>query len=117
MKNVYNLLVQSSDDEAERLTHYKGVLLDSAEIIPLSAEILMVAVDCETRLNLQPQDAVVYASALGHLQQRQGGQTSCFLNKNARDFDKPEIKAELARHGCSLIYRFDQGLGYIRSAL
>ena len=60
--------------------------------------------------------AVVYASVLSHLARSKPPQ-SCFLNRNARDFDQPDIVAELQRHGCTMIPSFDHGHRYLRSRI
>lgn len=116
VQDVYELLTQSSEQERERFARYRSLFLEKAEIVPLTSQILVAATLCEQHFDLRPQDAVVYATTLGHLQQQQPP-AACFLNRNTKDFNKPEIKKELANHHCSLIYRFDQGLQFIRSQL
>jgi len=64
---------------------------------------------------LEPHDAIVYASVLSHLE-RSAGVASCFLNADAKDFDDPNLVAELAGHHCKLIFRFDDGLQYLSHA-
>ena len=115
IQNIDELLTQTYREERARFIQYRQTLLETAEIIPLTAETLAHAARNETRLGLTTPDAVVYASTLSHLQQHDA--PSCFLNRNARDFDNPQIKAELAGLQCFLIYRFDQGVAFVRSQI
>lgn len=46
--------------------------------------------------------------------QETGELESCFLNKNTKDFDNPDIVEELDRHHCKMLPRFDQGYDFIR---
>ena len=45
---------------------------------------------------LSPQDALVYAAVLSHLQRVRPAQ-SCFLNRNYKDFGDPHIVEQLGR--------------------
>jgi hypothetical protein len=89
-------------------------LLKACEIISLDTSILAAATGYQADHDLSPQDALVYASVLSHLK-RSAPPESCFMNRNARDFDDPDIVDELKRHSCVLIPRFDDGLGYVRN--
>ncbi len=107
------LLIDSADEEAKRLEEVRARLLNSCEVIPLEASTLTAAALHQVKHDLSPQDALVYASVLSHLTQSAPRQ-SCFLNRNTRDFDDPDIFDELKRHGCALIPRFDDGFEYVR---
>lgn len=108
------LLIDSADEEAKRLEEVRSRLLKTCEIIPLDASILTAAVRYQIDHDLAPQDALVYASVLSHLT-RSVQPDSCFLNRNSKDFDDPDIVDELKRHTCTLIPRFDDGLAHVRS--
>ncbi len=58
------------------------------------------------------QGSVVYASVLTHLQSVHS-ENSCFLNRNSRDFDDPDIEATLNVNNCKMLFRFDRGFEYI----
>jgi hypothetical protein len=62
-----------------------------------------------------PQDAVVFASVLSHLETATG--EKCFLNRNAGDFADPDVVAILSRNQCKLLLSFQHGLEYIQSRL
>jgi hypothetical protein len=106
--------VQSSEEERKRFAEYRDRLLSVAEIIPLTSKILKEASGHEEDFDFSPQDALVYASVITHMRQIQPA-TSCFLNKNSKDFDSPDILAGLAALNCRLISKFDDGLSFIRA--
>ena len=59
-----------------------------------------------------------YASCedVSHLKQS-GAPQSCFLNKNSRDFDDPDLVEELNTYNCKLLPRFDIGYQFILSQI
>ena len=107
------ILVDSETDELSRLNLMRRRLLHVTETIPLDAEILARASGLEASCKLSAQDAVVLASVCSHLGRHRPAR-SCFLNRNRKDFDKPEITNELKPYGCKLFFHFDLGLQYIR---
>jgi hypothetical protein len=109
-------LVQSSEEEKRRFADYRNRLLGAVDIIPLTNGILKAASNYEEPFDLVPQDALVYASVITHMRQSQPAR-ACFLNKNSKDFNNPDILAELASFNRRLISKFDDGLGFIRSHL
>ncbi|TVP67030.1 MAG: PIN domain-containing protein [Nodularia sp. (in: Bacteria)] len=116
IQDIARLLVQSSEEERQRFVAYRDRLLKSAEVISLSADILREAATSEDPYDLSPQDALVYSSVISHLRQNQS-QVSCFLNRNSKDFDNPDIVDQLNRFNCRMIPRFDHGYGFIKSQL
>lgn len=108
------LLIDSADEEAKRLEEVRRRLLASSQVVPLDTDCLSAATRYQERHDLSPQDSMVYASVIAHLA-RSGRAESCFLNRNSKDFDDPDLVDELQQHGCKLIPRFDDGLDHIRS--
>jgi hypothetical protein len=106
--------VQSNEEERNRFIKYRERLLNVAEIVPLNTEILKEAVSSETTYDLTPQDALVYASVIHHLQLSQPLQ-ACFLNLNIKDFNSPEIVDALKKLNCRMIARFDDGYSFLQS--
>jgi hypothetical protein len=75
----------------------------------------------QSNRGLDPQDALVYASVLGHLGREgtagsPGEQHSCFVTRYS-DFADDDVRADLEGLGCKLLFRFDAALGYVRSCL
>ncbi len=115
-QEITNLLIQSVEEEKKRLDTTLTDLLDFANIIPIEAEIIRAAIGFQNSLNLSPQDALVYASVIAHLEQA-SPKPKCFLTKNAKDFVNPDIMDQLKTHQCKLLTRFEDGLGYINKNL
>jgi predicted nucleic acid-binding protein len=111
-QNLTALLIDSADEEAKRLEETRSLLSRTAEIIPLDGAILAIATRYQLAHDLSPQDALVYATVLSHLTQS-GALQSCFLNKNSKDFDDPDLVEELNTYNCRLLPRFDIGYQFI----
>jgi len=116
IEDIPMLLMQINEEEKQRFVQYRERLLESADIIALTADILSDAANYEVVYGLEPQDAIVYASVISHLRQYQP-QVSCFLNRNTRDFDDPDISNEVNQFNCRMIWKFDQGYNFIQSQL
>jgi len=114
ISDIASLLVQSNDEEKARLEQYRQRLLAITTIIALTSAILVNGSQYEKQYSLSPQDAIVYASVMDHLRQ-EPQIMSCFLNKNTKDFDNPDIVDELEKIEGKMIPRFDQGYEYIRT--
>jgi len=112
IQDIANLLSQSILDEKQRFNQFLLRILDIAEVIPLTADILRVGEQSESLHRLRPQDAIVYASVINHLRQSITSE-SCFLNRNSHDFDTPNILQELTQYNCRMIPLFDQGYHFI----
>jgi hypothetical protein len=108
------LLIESADEEAKRLEATRARLLRTAHIVPLEVPILETASHYQIALDLSPQDALVYTSVIVHLQHSNSLQ-SCFLNRNSKDFDDPELVEELNNYNCKLLPHFNAGYQFILS--
>lgn len=111
-QDITSLLIDSAEEEARRLMEVRSRLLRVAEVIPLDSSICLAAAEHQAQHGFSPQDALIYATVLSHLS-RWSPSRSCFLNKDSRGFNDPDILAEMAPQGCKLLTRFDHGLQYI----
>lgn len=109
-------LVASAKFEREGVRRAVSTILQSAEVIPLNADILRVAASMEPEYDLSGQDSIVLASILAHLS-LDAPVESCFLNRNARDFDDPDIRDRLEAFRCKFFAKFDAGLAYIATRI
>ena len=114
LRRLTGLLVRSAEEERTGLQAAMQEILDAAELIPLDADVVREAGRIEASLGLSPQDAIVLASVLKHLNAIQP-EKSCFLNRNTKDFDNPDVVTRLQDLGCRLLPRFDTGLDYIEA--
>lgn len=109
-------LVSSQQEQKQKLDAVIKKILKVCQIIPLTAEILTEAIKYQSEYNLEPQDSIVYASVLEHMSKSDERQR-CFLNRNSKDFDDPDIKESLNSYNCLMLFRFDNGIGYVKSKL
>ncbi len=70
---------------------------------------------------MSPPDALVYSSVLSHLNgtalsSRRHEAPHCFVTRDS-DFTDDDIRGDLEGLGCKILFRFDAGLGYVRSRL
>ncbi|NJM74595.1 MAG: DUF4935 domain-containing protein [Acaryochloridaceae cyanobacterium RU_4_10] len=114
IQDIANLIVKSNEEEHDRFIQYRERLLNTGEIVALTADILAEAASHEATYDLTPQDALVYASVIDHLRRYQP-QQACFLNRNSKDFDRPDIIDELKQLNCRMIPRFDRGYRFLQS--
>jgi len=111
-----SVLIRSADQERNGLQRAIGGLLRTAEVIPLDGGIVTSAGELQTAFAMSGQDAIVLASVLRHLEETKPME-SCFLNRNSRDFDDPDVRERLERFGCRLFARFDHGSQFILAHL
>lgn len=116
LQNVTGLLVRSLQEEKNRFRRTVDKLLAVSEIIPLEARVLLDADRYQIDHDLSVQDSVVYASVLTHLR-ASTSTDKCFLNRNRKDFDDPDIEETLNTNGCKMLFSFDKGYGYISSRI
>ena len=116
IQKLLNILLQSTEDEMKRFENVKNDLIKFAEIIPLNAEIMQYSTTHRKTHDLSPQDAIVYASVLHHLQQTKP-EIACFLNKNSKDFDDPDILDILEEYRCKMLSRFTHGYQFITNKI
>lgn len=110
--SITALLVDASEFERRGVRRVLGELLGIAEVIPLSADAVRFAEDLQGRFGLSGQDSIVLSCVLGDLRARRPD-ASCFLNRNFRDFDDADVRAELMAFRCMFFPNFDRGRGYI----
>jgi predicted nucleic acid-binding protein len=116
IQDLADLILQSNEEEQERFTRCRDQLLNIGAVIALTADILVEAASCETIYDLERQDALVYVSVMSHLEREQP-QQACFLNRNSKDFDSPDIVNALDRLNCRMIPRFDHGYTFLQAQL
>ena len=114
VQEITSLIVRSMAEEQSRLDDVLGRLLDCADTIPLNSAIFDSAAEYRVASGMSPQDSIVLASILHHLE-TVSPPSSCFLNKNSRDFADPDIVAALESRNCKVLFKFSTGLDYLRS--
>lgn len=113
---LVSILIRSAEHEREGLQHAITALLNTAAVIPLDSSILSSAGELQVGLGMSGQDAIVLASVLRHLQDNSPAE-SCFLSRNSRDFDDPDVRDRLDQFGCRYFAQFDHAVQFIRARL
>ncbi|HWX41618.1 MAG TPA: PIN domain-containing protein [Blastocatellia bacterium] len=111
-----SFLIDSGDDEKQRLDNAMDKMLGAAQVIPIGRDTVRAAINYQNTLTLSPQDSIVYASIIAHLAQTDRD-SAAFVTKNSKDFANPDIKAELASYGCILFSTFARCLSYVRGII
>jgi hypothetical protein len=106
------VLIKSAQLEREGLRGTISEILRTADVITLDAAILRSAADMQVEYGMSGQDSIVLASVLAHLNLHSPPE-SCFLNRNSRDFDDPDVRERLETGGCKFFANFEDGLRYV----
>jgi len=106
------VLIASAQFEREGVRDTISELLKTAHVIALDAVTLKSAADIQAEYGISGQDAIVLASVLAHLERHKPPE-SCFLNRNSKDFDDPDVRERLESRGCKFFAKFEDGLRYI----
>lgn len=113
---LITILIQSADQERDGLQRAVAGLVQTAEIIPLDGGVITDAGNLQSTFAMSGQDAIVFAAVLRHLEQTTPTE-SCFLNRNTKDFDDPDVQERLDRLGCRFFGRFDDGCKFVLARL
>ncbi|MDE2886865.1 MAG: PIN domain-containing protein [Gemmatimonadota bacterium] len=111
-----SILIRSGEEEKRRLDETLEGILQTVEVIPVGLNVMSAAISLQEKLNLSPQDSIVYASVLDHLNAK-SRERCCFITRNSRDFANPHIEHELSSRDCLLLTKFADGMGYVRRHL
>ena len=110
------LLIRSADRERAGLQDAIDRMLKAAQVIPLDSGVFYQAGEIQVDFDMSAQDSIVLASVVRHLAETKPTE-SCFLNRNTKDFDDPNVREMLDEFGCRFFGRFDDGLNYIEAHL
>ena len=109
-----SLLIQSAEQERDGLQRAITNLLTTAQVIPLDSTVLVYGGELQANLGMSGQDAIVLASVVRHLQNTTPPE-SCFLSRNSRDFDDPDVRDRLDQFKCRYFADFDEALQYVKT--
>jgi predicted nucleic acid-binding protein len=110
------ILIRSAEHERAGLERTVEEMLKTADVIPLDSGIFHQASAIQLGLDMSAQDSIVLASIVSHLSETKPAE-SCFLNRNTKDFDDPNVREMLDAFGCKFFARFDDGLRYVEAHL
>jgi hypothetical protein len=104
--------VEESAFEAVRIR-----LAACTRVLPLTSEVLDRASAARLDHELAGQDSVVFASVCMDLEAAEDQPMSCFITRNANDFDNPSVQKALRNLNCRLISNFADGRSFVSSEL
>jgi hypothetical protein len=110
------VLAGSAEFERNGVRDSVSSLLRCAEVIALDAAILRTALAIQAEFAMSGQDAIVLSSVLSHLDLYRPAE-SCFLNRNTKDFDDPDIRKKLDDYGCKFFGKFGPALRFMQARL
>ena len=116
LDSITRLLINSLEDDKRRLDEILTRVLKVAEIVPLDQSVVMKAIGHREKYGLGYQDSLVFSSVIDHLHSVASA-PSCFLNRNSKDFDDPDIVETLEKMDCKMLFSFDKGLNYVNGLL
>jgi predicted nucleic acid-binding protein len=90
-------------------------VLDCAKILPLTHEVLWAGMRRQL-LDLEPMDALVFASVEASLQDAAVGE-SVFANRDAKGFLSKTVVDDLEKRRCRVIPNFSRSLEYVRKRI
>jgi hypothetical protein len=91
-------------------------IFKTAEVVPMDSDVLNQARGIQVALGMSMQDSIVLATVVAHLVMSKPTE-SCFLNRNTKDFDDPNVRDILEESGCRFFGGFDDALKYIEANL
>jgi len=107
-------LAKVNEEEVRRHEDASRRLIEHTRLLPLNGDALRHSWSLTADHDMSGPDAVVLASIL--LDLSEGEAESLFLNRNAKDFEYPDVLALLRSRGCRLITSFVDGLARIKAA-
>lgn len=116
-EGITSILSKSVREEKSRLDETLLRLTQIARMLPLTGDVLTMSLTYQTKFTLSPQDAIVLASITTDLESFEQGSKKLFVTQNKSDFLDPDIRDLMSGHGCKLLFRFDNAVGYVESIL
>jgi len=114
---VMNLLTQLWIRELDILHSTVELMLEVGQSIQTNAANFKQALMYQGQLGLQPKDSIIYSSVIADLRRQTNEIDKCFLNRNIKDFNDPDIITELRSFNCHYVGSFTQGLNYLQHKL
>ena len=110
-----NLLSERTQVQTRRLYATVGELAQLAAVILFTPVLVAEAYIKAQEHSLSPQDSLIYASVLAGLRTLPADSPKLFVSRNADDFNKSAIKAELHALGCEYLSNFKAAAGRLQA--
>jgi hypothetical protein len=103
---------KSVETEAAGVDSAISRILDCADVIPLTKEVMRHSIRIREQFEFEPQDAVVFASVDLYLSERAKAE-SVFANRDSGDFAVPDVEERLGALNCKLLSTFAKAVDMI----
>lgn len=115
--HITALLTRSIDEDKKRIDDVCRRLLTSGSVATLDGATARRALELQVSRDLSPQDAVVFASILFHLEDAAPDDRKVFVTRDPDDFLTPEITGDLEALDARLIPSFMDAVGFLEASL
>jgi hypothetical protein len=109
-------LAAGDESEAKGLENTIQSLTGFCTVAPLTRQVIRDAQQVQAEFDLDPHDALVFASIDAVLRERDQA-PKVFINKNSKDFATPQIEEHLRRYNCRLFTNFADARQFIEHTL
>jgi len=103
---IRDIVAQIDGREAARLAQTVERILGIARRIETDLSIFREALNFQERFDLEVQDAIILAAAVADLRGGTVPGPHFFANRNRKDFELPQVEAELQALDCSIVFTF-----------
>jgi hypothetical protein len=106
-------LVSFEKAELDLLESTVGRLLAAGSTIALDGTMFQRAIAYRQMYALSAQDATIYSCIIAHLSTQDPTEPKCFVSRNYKEFDDPDIRDELRQYTCEYADSFENALRFI----
>jgi hypothetical protein len=107
-------LVSFEKAEFDLLESTVGRLLTVGSTIALDGTMFQKAISYRQTYALSAQDATIYSCIVAHMSSQDPGEPKCFVSRNFKDFDDPDIRQELKTYGCEYADSFENAVRFVQ---
>ena len=111
LRNVTTLLARAIEEEASSLRETLLTVLESSRVLSIEIPVLKMAQQNEDRFGMDLADAIVCASVQLDLAIHPVDE-ACFVTRNKKDFDDPDLSKEFASAHCKLLFSFEASVQF-----
>ena len=110
--NLLSLIDKSNEVENESLNSILLLCSKKCNLIPITPEIIEYSGKLVSDYKIKKGDAVIFSSIIWHLNNNHE-KKSCFLCKNSKEFQDPDLIDKFQQLNCKLIFNFDHGYQFV----
>lgn len=117
LQSVPGILTDLAGKEMDLLQETVKRLLNAGRSIELNSRIFEQAIAYQFMFDLSPQDSIIYAAIIADLLNQTRKSPKCFISRDKRAFNDPNIMAELTSYNCQYAVNMSGTLNFIEHSL